>query len=168
MVSVDRLKSHLGGPVVLASPTPRGHPPHVEVTVASNLPKPLPGGGGSCGGNILFNKMFIIHFYVCLLIPVSVIRGNPPNIFNHVVLVSGDFIYLWLQKKRKDNKFFPPLVLLLSVTGSGIRDPGSEINIPDLQHCLQFGYFLYLFGANKNAFFYLVNYFFLTVIAVVE
>jgi hypothetical protein len=46
MVSVDRLKSHLGGPVVLASPAPRCHPPRVEVTVASNLPRPLLGGGG--------------------------------------------------------------------------------------------------------------------------
>ncbi len=33
--------------------------------------------------------MFVIHHYVCLLIPVRVIRGNPPNIFNHVAVVQG-------------------------------------------------------------------------------
>jgi hypothetical protein len=48
-------------------------------------------------------------------------------------------------KKRYDNKFFfTPL--FIAVFGSGIRDPGSgiwdgyksgsEINIPDPQHCL--------------------------------
>jgi hypothetical protein len=46
MVSVDHLKPHLGGPVVPASPPARGHPPRVEVTVASNLSWSLLGGGG--------------------------------------------------------------------------------------------------------------------------
>jgi hypothetical protein len=46
MVSVDHLKPHLGGPVVPASPPARGHPPRVEVTVASDLSWSLLGGGG--------------------------------------------------------------------------------------------------------------------------
>ncbi len=44
-VSVDRLKPHLGGPVVPAEPPSRGHPPRSVVTAASNQPWPLLGGG---------------------------------------------------------------------------------------------------------------------------
>ncbi len=40
-VSVDRLMPHLGGPVVPALTLARGHPPRIEVLVASVLPWPL-------------------------------------------------------------------------------------------------------------------------------
>jgi hypothetical protein len=43
-VSVDRLKPHLGGPVVPALPPARGHPPPIKVAAASVLPRPLLGG----------------------------------------------------------------------------------------------------------------------------
>jgi hypothetical protein len=39
-------------------------------------------------------------------------------------------------KKGYDNKFFSPLSFI-AVFGSGIRDPGSGINIPDPQHWLR-------------------------------
>jgi hypothetical protein len=39
-VSVDRLKPHLGGPVVPALPPARGRPPRSEVAAASILPWP--------------------------------------------------------------------------------------------------------------------------------
>jgi hypothetical protein len=45
---------------------------------------------------------------------------------------------LWLQKKY-ENKFFSPLSFVPVLgSGSGMdkhQDPGSEINIPDPQHC---------------------------------
>ncbi len=46
-ISVDRLKHHLGGPVVPAPPPAKGHPPQVEVTGAP-ISRPLlegPSGG---------------------------------------------------------------------------------------------------------------------------
>ncbi len=51
-VSVDRLKPHLGGPVVPAEPPARGRPPRSVVAAASDQPWPLL-GGGPCGGHIV-------------------------------------------------------------------------------------------------------------------
>ncbi len=51
-VSVDRLKPHLGGPVVPAEPPSRGRPPRSVVAAASVQPWPLL-GGGPCGGHIV-------------------------------------------------------------------------------------------------------------------
>ena len=49
-VSVDRLKPHLGGPVVPADPPLRGRPPQKKfVAPASSFPESA-AGGGPCGG----------------------------------------------------------------------------------------------------------------------
>jgi hypothetical protein len=44
-----------------------------------------------CGGHTLVCIMFATRHYVCLSIPVCVLTGNPPSVFNYVVLVSEDF-----------------------------------------------------------------------------
>jgi hypothetical protein len=45
------------------------------------------------------------------------------------------FCEIYGSKKGKTTKFF--CLLFIVVFGSGIRDPGFEINIPDPQHCLK-------------------------------
>jgi hypothetical protein len=46
-----------------------------------------------------------------------------------------NFVKFVATKKRFDNNCFSPLAFVV-VFGSGIRDPGSGINIPDPQHWL--------------------------------
>jgi hypothetical protein len=60
-VSVDRLKPHLGSPVVPAEPPARGRPPRSAVPAASDQPWPLL-GGGPCGGHIV---ILIYSLYIC-------------------------------------------------------------------------------------------------------
>jgi hypothetical protein len=43
-----------------------------------------------------------------------------------------NFVKFMATEKGKATNFFPPLFV---VSGSGIRDLGSGINISDLQHC---------------------------------
>ncbi len=40
--------------------------------------------------------MFGIRHNVCLLIPIVLSEENPPNVFNHAVIVTVDFIYAGL------------------------------------------------------------------------
>ncbi len=86
-ISVDRLKHYLGGPGVPAPPPAKGRPPHVEITAAFIISRPLLGGAPV--EDSLYN---VRNLMLCYVIPHCVIRGNPPNILNPVVIVLGDFI----------------------------------------------------------------------------
>jgi hypothetical protein len=86
-ISVDRLKHHLGGPVVPAAPPPaKDRPPNVEITAASIISRPLLGGAPV--EDSLYN---VRNPMLCYVIPHCVVRGNPPNILNPVVVVLGGF-----------------------------------------------------------------------------